>query len=75
MSGIESGVIFADERVAAVAKDGFHEVEIANEVARCKKADFEGLFLSKAIDFWHDDRTKKKRDPSAGFFLLVGEEG
>ena len=30
MSGIEGGVVFADERVAAVAENGFDEVKIAN---------------------------------------------
>ena len=30
MSGIEGGVVFAYKRVAAVAEDGFDEVEITN---------------------------------------------
>ena len=41
---IECGVVFGKVRIAAIAEDGFHKIEIADQAGRREEADFHRLF-------------------------------
>ena len=43
MLGIERGVVLRQERIAGVAEDALHEIEIADETARREEADLHRL--------------------------------
>jgi hypothetical protein len=40
MFGVERGIIFRQQRIAAVAKNAFDKIQIAHEISRNKKTDF-----------------------------------
>ena len=65
-SSIEPGIVFRQERIARVAKNALHKVQIAHEDTRRKEADFHGLLLEHAGHFRTDDRTQQLTNKGAG---------
>ena len=73
--GIEGGIVFRQVRVAGVAEDRLHEVEIADHAAGDKKPDLHAFFRSEAGHFGADDRAQQERHHRLGFFLLILGKG
>ena len=75
MFAVERGVIFRQQRVAAVFKNRFDEIEIANEVARHEETDFHRFLFREAGNFGADERTQQQRDETFRRLRLRGGEG
>ena len=73
MFDIETGVIFWQKWIAGVAEDRFDEIEVGDQRARGKEADFHRLFGADAGDFRADDRARSSRETkvSAGVGWLA----
>ena len=74
MLGVETGVVFRQIRVAAVAEDVFDEIEVADEVARREKTDLHGFLRREAGHFGADDRPEQQRNKALGGLRLRGGE-
>ncbi len=71
---IERRVVFRQVRIAAVAENALHEIEVADQAAGREKPDFHGLFRVAARRRT-DQRPQQQRDEAAGLVRLIGGEG
>ena len=74
MFGVERGIIFRQNRIAAVSKNAFDEIQIAHEIAGHKKTDFHRFFGGEPWNFRTDNRTEKQRDKTFRRLRLRGGE-
>ena len=74
MFAVQRGVIFRQQRVAAIFKNRLDEIQIAHEIARHKKADFHRFLFSEARDFGTNHRTDEQRDKTFRRLRLRGRE-
>ena len=58
MFGVQPRVIFRQERIAAVAENGFDEIEIADQVARRKEPNLHRLFRGETRHCRADERAE-----------------
>ena len=56
MFAVERGVIFRQQRITPVFKNGFNKIQITYEAARHKETDFHGLLFGETWDFRADER-------------------
>ena len=59
---VRPGVVLRQERVARVAEDALHEVQIAGQVAGGEELDLHRLFRRDALDFGDDDGAHHQGD-------------
>src|SRR5581483_10541284 len=57
---VERGVVFGQERIAAVAEDAFDEIEIGHEAAGGEEADFHPFLLGETRHFGTNDRPQEQ---------------
>ncbi len=64
VSHIQSGVVDWQMRVAPVAKDAFHKIQIGRHGGRRKKTNLERFLLCEPFNCRANDRTQQKGNPS-----------
>ena len=62
MLDVQAGIIGRIKGVASVAKDGFHEIQIAHETSRDKETDLDLLFWIDPRDRRAQCRTNQQRN-------------
>ena len=74
--GVERGVVFRQIGIAAVAKDGLHEIQVADQRPGREKAYLHCL-LGIAAGGWthHGTQQQADEDPRLLLFFLIGGEG
>ena len=68
-----AGIVFRKVRIAAVAEDALHEIQIADQAARRDEADLHGL-LRIAAGGRTNQRPQQQRDEAARLLLLIRRE-
>ncbi len=69
-----AGVVFRQVRIAGVAEDALHEIQVADQAAGREEADLHRL-LRISPGGRADDRAQQQRDEQPGLILLVAGEG
>ena len=63
MFGVEPSIITCEEGVAAVAKDGLDEIEVADKVAGGKETHLKAFFADEAFDFRNNNGPQEEGNP------------
>ena len=58
--GVEGGVVFGKGRVAAVAENALHEIQIAHQIARHEETDFHRFRQREAGHFGTNERAQQQ---------------
>ncbi len=74
MVRVQARVIFRQTGIARVAENAFHEIEIADQIARGEEADFHRFFGRKPRHFRADNRAQQQRDKTFRRLTLCGGE-
>ena len=69
-AGIQPGIVFRQEGIAGIAEDAFHEVQIAHQHPRGKKADLHGLLRQHSGHLRADDGAQQQTDKGARLFRV-----
>ena len=75
MIHVEGSVVLWEERIARVPKNGFNEVQIADQISGNQKPNFHVLGGGESRHRWADQRPKKERYKTFCLLLLRGGEG
>ena len=65
---VQTRVIFGQERVAPVAKDTFHEVEVAHQIPRREETDLHRFLRDVPGNLGNNQRPQQKRDETLHWF-------
>ncbi len=74
MFGIKRGIIFRQQRIAAVVENGFDEIQVADEIARHEAADLHGFFGNESGHGGTNQRAQQQRDETFRRLRLRGGE-
>src|SRR5262249_42042781 len=75
MIEIKASVVFREVRIAAVAENAFHEIQIADEVAGREETNLHRLLRDEAWNFGTDNRPQQQGNETLGGMRLRGREG
>ena len=75
MLGIEAGVVVRQERIAAVAENALHEVQVAHQIPRREEARFHRFLRRDPRHFRRHDRPQQQRDEDFRRLLARAGEG
>ncbi len=71
-SNVQPGVVLRKERIAAVAENRFHEIEIANQAARREESDLHPFFRRHALNPRANQRPQQERYERLDRFGPIG---
>ncbi len=74
MFRVERGIVLRQERIAAVAENAFHEIQVAHQIARHEETDLHRLRRRETGNFRADQRPQQQRDKTFRRLRLRGGE-